>query len=138
MIDSYVQHRIYLQQFKMLSSRACFEIVPVNLNYQGLIVVVTGEVEYGGKPFVFQTYSCGCGPQPAIRGAYLEKEVPWRISGLCAFFAASENPKERALAGQQVIEAVYGVRLPVGETEMGEVAAALRSRFGANKEISFF
>ncbi|MDH4320864.1 MAG: hypothetical protein OEV73_05125 [Desulfobulbaceae bacterium] len=138
MIDSYVQHRIYLQQFKMLSRRTCFEIVPANLNYQGLIVVATGVFEYGGKAFVFQTFSCGCGPQPAIRGAYLEKEVPWRVSGLCAFFHASENQKERALADQQVMASVYVVRLPVGETEMGEVAAALRSRFGANKEISFF
>ncbi len=138
MIDSYVQHRIYLQQFKMLSSRTCFEIVPVNMDYQGLIVVATGVLGHGGRQFVFQTYSCGCGPQPTIRGVYLEKTVPWRASGLCAFFAASANQKERELAEQQVMEEVYRVRLPAGETERDEVAAALRSRFGANKEISFF
>lgn len=138
MIDSYVQHRIYLQQFKMLSSRKCFEIVPVNLNYQGLIIVNTGGLEYKGKRFVFQTCSCGCGPQPTIRGAYLHEVISWPASNLCAWFAASDNPKDRQLSGQKVLREVYGVRLPVDEEEKGEVAAALKNHFGTNKEISFF
>jgi len=138
MIDSYVQHRIYLQQFKMLSSRQCFEIVPVNVDYQSLIIVTTGVVEYGDKQFVFQTNSCGCGPQPTIRGAYLKEVIPWSASNLCAGFAASDNPKDRELVGQKAMGVVYSVRLPDGEEEKREVAAALHSHFGTNKEISFF
>lgn len=86
MFDSYVQHRIYLQQFKMLSSRQCLEIVPVNLNYQNLIMVTTGVLDGNDKQFVFQTSSCGCGPQPTIRGAYLEETVPWHASGSVRLF----------------------------------------------------
>jgi len=138
MIDSYVQHRIYLQQFKMLSGRKCFEVVPVNMNYQGLIMVTTGVLEYNGKQIVFQTYSCGCGPQPAIRGAYLEEVIPWQASGLRAAFAASESAKDRDMVRQKVLAEVYSVRLPTGEEEKREVAAALKGHFGANKVISFF
>ena len=138
MIDSYVQHRIYLQQFKLLVNRQGFEIVPVNMNYQSLIIVTTGVLEYGGKQFVFQTNSCGCGPQPTIRGAYLVGEIPWVESDLCAWFAASDTPKDRQLVGQKAIDVVYSVRLPVDEEEEKEIAAALRSHFGTNKEISFF
>ncbi len=138
MITSYVQHRIYLEQFKLLRGRECFEIVPVNMNYQNFIMVTTGLLEYGGTQFVFQTYSCGCGPQPTIRGAYLEGVIPWSASGLCAFFAASATPRERELVGQEVIGQVYRVRLPVTDVERREVADALRSHFGANKDICFF
>lgn len=138
MIDSYVQHRIYLQQFKMLSSRQCLEIVPINVDYQSLIMVTTGVLEYGGKQFVFQTNGCGCGPQPTIRGAYLEEVIPWHKSRLCAWFAAGDDRKEQELAGQKVMDVVYRVRLPVDEEEKREVAAALHSHFGANREISFF
>ena len=138
MIDSYVQHRIYLKQYEMLKTRTVFEIVPVNFNYQNFIVVTTGLLEYASTQFVFQTYSCGCGPQPTIRGAYFEEVIPWHVSTLCACFAASSKAKERELAVQKVIAEVYSGRLPVGEREKAEVTAALQSQFGINKEISFF
>ena len=138
MSDSYIQHRIYLQQFKMLSSRQCFEIVPINLNYQSLIMVTTGVLEYDDKQFVFQTCSCGCGPQPTIRGAYLKEVISWPASNLCACFAACNNSKERELVAQKVMAVVYSVRLPVDDKEKREVTAALHSHFGSNKEISFF
>ena len=138
MIDLYIQHRVYLQQIERLKSRQCFEVVPVNMNYQSLIVITTGLVEFGGTQFVFQTHSCGCGPQPTIWGAYLQEVIPWHRSDLCASFAACQKTKDRKLVGQRVIDEVYCVRLPGDETEKGEITAALRSQFGANKEISFF
>ena len=138
MITDYVQQRMHLKQVELLKGRKIFEIVPVNFNYQNLIMVTTGLLEYGGRQFVYQTYSCGCGPQPTIWGAYFNAMVPWPVSGLCACLAASSKSKERELVAQQVIEALYSVRLPVDEPEREEVAAALRSHFGANKEISFF
>lgn len=138
MIDLYVQHRMYLQQMERLKSRMSFEIVPVNLNYQSFIVVTTGLVEYGGKQFVFQTHSCGCGPQPTIWGAYLMEVIPWHTSDLCACFASCNKTKDRQLTEQRVIEKIYCVHLPDTDDEKKEVTDALRSHFGANKEISFF
>lgn len=122
----------------MLSSGECGEIVPVNLNYQSLIVVTTGVLEDGGQQFVFQTHSCGCGPQPTIWGAYLKEVIPWSSSNLCGWFAASDNRKERQLVEQKVIAEVYSVRLPETQQEKSAITAALRSHFGSNKEISFF
>lgn len=122
----------------MISKQQCLEIVPINMNYQSIIMVATGLLDYADKQFVFQTYSCGCGPQPAIRGAYLTEIIPWQASGLCAFFAAADNDKDRALAKQTVMDSVYSVRLPGNDGEKAEITAALRSHFGANKEISFF
>ena len=101
-------------------------------------MITTGVVDYNDKQFVFQTHSCGCGPQPTIRGAILSELIPWRTSNLCACCAASDDPKERELVEQKVFDEVYSVRLPVNEVEETEVTAALRSHFGTNKDISFF
>jgi hypothetical protein len=137
MADPYIQHRIYLQQFSLLKNRKGFEIAPVNFNYQDIIIVATGLIEYGGGQFVFQSNSCGCGPQPTIRGAYLEEVILWENSDLYAWFAACKT-KDCKLVGQKVINEVYRVRLPVDEKEKAEVTAALRSHFGAGTDISFF
>ena len=136
MSPPYIQHRLYLQQFEMLRRRKGFEIAPVNFNYQGIIIVATGLIEYGGKQFVFQTNGCYCG-QPTIRGAYLKEVIPWPASDLYAHFAACST-KDRKLAAQKVIDEIYRVRLPTAEKEKQEVTAALHSHFGANREISFF
>ena len=137
MIDSYVQHRLYLQQIEMLKKGRSSEIVPVNFNYQDTIIVATGLVDYNGISYVFQSNSCGCGPQPTIRGAFLAEIVPWQDSDLYAWFAAG-NTKDRKIADQKVVAEVYRVRLPVDDREKEEITAALRSQFGADKEFSFF
>lgn len=137
MVDSYIKHRIYLQQLDMLKNRQGFEIVPLNFNYQDMIIVATGLIEYGGRKFIFQSNSCGCGPQPTIRGAYFEEVIPWQASDLNAWFAASKT-KDRKFAEQKIIDQVYRVRLPDDEKEREELTAALRSHFGEDMEISFF
>ena len=137
MVDSYIQHRIYLQQLDMLKNRQGFEIVPLNFNYQDMIIIATGLIEYGGRKFVFQSNSCGCGPQPTIRGAFFEEVIPWHVSGLHDWFAACKT-KDRKLAEQKIIDQVYRVRLPDDEKEREELTAALRSHFGEEMVISFF
>ena len=119
----------------MIKTRKTLEIVPVNYDYQGIIIVTTGLTEYNGTQFVFQTNGCGCGCS-TIRGTYFEEEIPWSASELCASFAAS-TAKDREIADQKVIKVVYKVRLPA-ETEKMEVTAALKSHFGANRDIHFF
>ena len=136
MSSPYIQHRLYLQQFEMLKNRKSFEIAPVNFDYQGIIIVATGLIEYGGKKFVFQTNGCYCG-RPTIRGAYLKEMIPWPTSDLYAHFTAS-NTKDKKLADQKVIDEIYRVRLPSDEKEKQEVTVALQSHFGTNKAISFF
>ena len=132
----YIQNRLYLKQSEMIKARKALEVVPVNFEYQGLIIVTTGLTEYNGTQFVFQTNGCGCGCS-TVRGAYFEEEIPWSASGLRASFAAGTT-KDREFADQKVINVVYKVRLPVGETEKGEVTAALKSHFGADRDIHFF
>ena len=137
MVDPYVLYRLYLQQFSMLKTRKGFEITPVNFKYQDIIIVATGLIEHDGKNYVFQTNSCGCGPQPTIRGAYFAEIIPWLKSDLYSWFAAS-NTKDSKLANQKVIKEVYRVRLPENQREKEEVAAALRSHFGQAVEVNFF
>lgn len=137
MVDVSVQHRIYLRQIDLLKSGGG-EMAPLTFNYQNFIVVATGLVERGGRTYVYQTHSCGCGPQPTIWGVYLEGVIPWGDSDLRRTFAASGTAKDRELADQKVVAEVYRVRVPVDETERNEVAAALRGHFGGEKKISFF
>lgn len=137
-MDVSLQHRLYLREIDLLKSGRGSEVVPVNFNYQNFIMVATGLVEHGGRTFVFQTFSCGCGPQPTIWGMYLEGVIPWRDSALRAFFLAGDGARDRELADQTVVAEVYRVRNPAGEGEKSEVTAALRGHFGADKKISFF
>ena len=136
MSSPFIKHRIYLQEFEMLRQRKILEIAPVDFDYQGIIIVATGLIENQGSQFVYQSNGCSCGHK-TIRGVYLEEEVPWPASGLRAHFAAG-NSKDRKLADQKEVDKVYRVRLPADENEKNEVAAALKSHFGANADINFF
>ena len=137
MVETYILHRIYLQNIKMLKNRTCSVIVPVNFNYQNTIIVNTGLFEHSGKQFVFLTSGCGCGPQPTIWGAYFQEMTPWSASELHTYFSSCDKEKDRRIAEQKMVNMIYRIRLLDGKDERAEVAAALHGRFGTNKEISF-
>jgi hypothetical protein len=89
-----LQNRLYLKQKELWKNSEFCEIMPVNFNYQGLIIVSTGLVDVSEGQIIYQTYSCGCGPQPTIRGAILEKEAIWSASKMRQELSRSANPKE--------------------------------------------
>ncbi|MEJ2689495.1 MAG: hypothetical protein P8130_06010 [Deltaproteobacteria bacterium] len=74
-LDIGTQHRLYMKQLEFLKRPDFAEVLPANFNYQNMIMVSSGTVEKEGRRIVFQTYSCGCGPQPLIRNAFLEEEI---------------------------------------------------------------
>jgi len=137
MIETYIMHRIYLQQISMLKERTCLEAAPLNFNYQNTIIVTSGLLYHAGKQFVYLTSGCGCGPQPIIWGAYFMETIPWATSQLCAFFSSSDKAKDREIAGQNLVDTIYRVCLPACNDEKTEITAVLRSHFGNNKVISF-
>jgi hypothetical protein len=133
-----VQNRLYLKQRELWKNGEFCEIVPVNFNYQGLVIVSTGMVDASEGRIIYQTYSCGCGPQPIIRGSILEKEVSWSASKMRRELTRSAKPKEVSLAEQTFIKKVYVVRRQISNDDRLRIVRTLQKRFGANKEIGLF
>ena len=133
-----IQHRLYLKQVEFWKMPSFDEILPVNFNYQNLIMVCSGTVEENGQTVVFQTYSCGCGPQPLIRGALLLEELAWQESEFRRLLGKSDNPKDLALVDQDILKKVQRLRRAQSVEEKGLVVRALQGCFGENKKISFF
>ncbi len=134
----YIQHRLYLHQFEFLKEPGFNEVVPLDYNYQNMIIVTTGRLSFEGREVVFQTSGCGCGPQPAIKGALLVAEVPWPLSNFRRQLAAMDNAKDVALADQDIIPAVFRIKMAVSAEEQALVRDALQRHFGAGLIIDFF
>ena len=137
-LNTGVQHRLYLKQSEFLKKVDFDEILPANFNYQNMIMVNSGIVEKEGERFVYQTYSCGCGPQPLIRGAFLLEEVSWQRSKFRTLLGLAENSKDAALVDQDVFAVVYRIRPARSHEEKRAVEKALQDHFGDNKKINFF
>ena len=43
-----IQNRLYLQQFGLLKNGRSDELLPLNFNYQDIVIVATGLLELGG------------------------------------------------------------------------------------------
>jgi hypothetical protein len=137
-LDIGTQHRLYMKQLEYLKRSDFAEVLPANFNYQNMIMVSSGTVETDGQSIVFQTYSCGCGPQPLIRSAFLEEEVAWQRSKFRSLLGQSANEKDTALVDQKIFPVVYRIRQAKSAEEKGLIEKALRDHFGANKKINFF
>lgn len=136
--DTGTQHRLYLKQTEFIRQPEFAEVLPVNFNYQNLIMVSSGTVLKDGRQIFYQTYSCGCGPQPLIRGALVQEEVAWRDSKFRILLGRSENKKDAALVDQEIFPVVYRIRPARSSEEQGVIEKALRDIFGDNKKINFF
>lgn len=136
--DVALQHRLYLKQVALLKAVASQEVLPVSFNYQGIIIVETGVVETEGGGVVFQTHSCGCGPQPQIRGAWQDAVVAWRESHMRTALAALPEAREAALAAQTLIPFVYRIRRVTDAFDRERVTTALQGWFGNGRKIVFF
>ncbi len=134
----YIQHRLYLNQFEFLKNPDFNEVVPVNYNYQNMIIVTTGHLSFAGRDIVFQTSGCGCGPQPGIKGALLVAEVPWPLSNFRRQLAGLDNAKDTALADQDFIPTVFRIKTAASVEERALVSDALHQHFGAGLIIDFF
>ena len=133
-----IQHRLYLKQSEFLKHPPFDEILPANFNYQNLIMVSSGTVDEENRRIVYQTYSCGCGPQPLIRGAFLVEEVEWGQSEFRRLLGNSDNEKDAALVDQDIFAKVQRIRPAQNAEEKGLIERALQRHFGDNKKISFF
>jgi len=134
-----IQHRLYLKQIEFFKHPTFAEVLPANFNYQNMIIVESGTVEAEGQYFVFQTYSCGCGPQPLIKGAFLLAEVAWEESEFRRMLAASGNPKDTALLDQNIFDSVLHIRPARTDEEKSLVERVMHQHFSDNKrKISFF
>ncbi len=133
--ETYVRHRLYLKQMELVRKRGIPEVLPLTFNYQNLIVVATGTVEADGDTVVYQTYSCGCGPQPLIRGGLLHRIIPWQQSAIRRAMAASANQKDIELVDQKLISEVYVVD---SKSDRQRIVRGLQQHFGAGKKICFF
>lgn len=136
--SAYIQHRLYLNQAKFLQDSDFNEVAPLNYNYQNLIIVTSGRLSFAGREIVFQTSGCGCGAQPAIKGALLVAEVPWPLSNFRRRLAGMKNAKDAALADQDIIPAVFRIKMAVAAEERDLVRDALHRHFGAGLIIDFF
>ncbi|GBE12574.1 hypothetical protein BMS3Abin13_00865 [bacterium BMS3Abin13] len=134
----YIQHRLYLHQLKFLKEPDFNEVVPLDYNYQNMIIVTSGRLSFAGREVVFQTSGCGCGPQPAIKGALLVAEVPWPLSNFRRQLAGMANAKDVALADQNIIPAVFRIKKVVSAEERDLVRDALHQHLGAGLIIDFF
>ncbi|NIA05021.1 MAG: hypothetical protein GWP11_03515 [Proteobacteria bacterium] len=134
----YIQQRLYLHQFEFLKEPDFNEVVPLNYNYQNMIIVTSGRLSFAGREVVFQTSGCGCGPQPAIKGALLVAEVPWPLSNFRRQLAGMTNAKDVALADQDIIPAVFRIKKVVSAEERDLVRDALHQHLGAGLIIDFF
>ena len=134
-----IQHRLYLKQIEFFKLPAFAEVLPANFNYQNMIIVESGTVEKDGQLFVFQTYSCGCGPQPLIKAAFLLEEVAWKESEFHRLLAASGNQKDTALLDQNIFDSVLRIRPARTDEQKRLVEMVMRQHFSDNKrKISFF
>lgn len=133
-----IQHRLYLKQLEFLKRPDFAEVLPVNYNYQNMIVVCSGAVDKDNRRILFQTYSCGCGPQPSIRGAFLEEEIAWRQSKFRTLLGQSANEKDAALMDQAILPVVYRIRQNLSAEEKRIIEKALQDHFGPNKIINIF
>ena len=133
-----LQNRLYLKQKELWKNNDFCEIMPVNFNYQGLIIVSTGLVDAPEGQIIYQTYSCGCGPQPTIRGAILEKEAIWSASKMRQELTQSANPKEASLAEQTFIKTVYNALRRISNDDKLRITRVLQNHFGENKKIGLF
>ena len=136
--ETALQNRLYLKQKELWKNSEFCEIVPVNFNYQGIVIVSTGLVDASEGQIIYQTYSCDCGPQPTIHGAILEKEVSWSASKMRQELIRSANPKEVSLVEQTFIKTVYAALRQISNDDKLRIARTLQKRFGDNKKISFF
>jgi hypothetical protein len=136
--ETAIQNTLYLKQKELWKNSEFCEVVPVNFNYQGLVVVSTGIVDASEDQIIYQTYSCDCGPQPTLRGAILEKEVSWSASKMRQELTRSANPKEVSLAEQTFIKTVYVALRHISNDDKLRIARTLQKRFGENRKISFF
>ena len=133
-----LQNRLYLKQKELWKNNDFCEIMPVNFNYQGLIIVSTGLVDVPEGRIIYQTHSCGCGPQPTIRGAILEKEAIWSASKMRQELTQSANPKEASLAEQTFIKTVYNALRRISNDDKLRITRVLQNHFGENKKIGLF
>ncbi len=138
MLQAYIQNKLYLTQFDLTKKHGGVEILPLNFNYQGLIIITTELVKNGGQRLVTQTHSCGCGPQPTIRGGILEKIVPWTASTIRKKLADSGKNKEVTLSNQTLVDEVYVLKKPISDTERTLIIQGLQKYFGGEMEIGFF
>ncbi len=132
--EIYVKHRLYLKQMELLRKCSSSEVLPLSFNYQNLIIVDTGTVEAAGDTIVFQTFSCGCGPQPMIRGGLLQRVITWQCSAIRQALANSANKKDVELRDQDLVTEVYVVDC----CDQQKIVRALKQHFGEKKEICFF
>lgn len=137
-LSSGIQHRLYLKQNEFLKNNSFDEIVPANFTYQDVIVISSGTADKMGQRVVFQTYSCGCGPGPLVRGAFLLEEVGWTQSKFQRMLAASDNPKEVALAAQNIFATVKRIRRASTDEEKRLIENVLQLYFGDKRKIHFF
>jgi len=134
-----IQHRLYLKQIEFFKYPFFAEVLPANFNYQNMIIVESGTVEDDEQLYVFQTYSCGCGPQPLIKAAFLLEVVAWKESEFRRLLAASNNPKDTALVDQGVFATVQRIRPARTDEEKRLVERVMQQHFSDNKrKISFF
>jgi hypothetical protein len=136
--DTGIQHRLYLKQMEFMKQPDFGEVLPANFNYQNLIMVSSDTIEKDGQRIVFQTYSCGCGPQPLIRSAFLLEEVKWQDSKFRMLLVHSENKKDTALIDQTIFPIVYRIRRIRKAEEKRMIEKALQDHFGDKKKINFF
>lgn len=136
--EAALQNRLYLKQKELWKNSELCEIVPVNFNYQGLVIVSTGIADASEGQIIYQTYSCDCGPQPTIRGAILEKEASWSASKMRQELTLSTNPKEVSLAEQTFIKTVYVALRQISNDDKLWITRTLQRHFGENKRISLF
>jgi len=135
---TYICNKLYLTQCELLKKKAGAEVLPLAYNYQGLIVVTTALVEEGEHRLVVQTHSCGCGPQPTIRGGLLKKITPWTGSEIQKILAACGREKEMALSLQTLVDKVYVIKRPKTADDRDLITTVLKEQFGQNHKISFF
>ncbi len=134
----YVQHRLFMCQSKFLKEAGFNEIVPVNYNFQNMIIVDTCLLIREGKYIVLQTSSCGCGPQPYIKTSLLHEEVKWHESKFCKRLLHSNNKKDAELANQDIVSTVYGIEKALSEREKVFILDALKDHLGTGLIINFF
>jgi len=137
-ISTSIQHRLYLKQIEFFKNPAFAEIVPADFNYQDMIIVSSGVVDKDEQLFVYQSYSCGCGPQPLIKGAFLLGEVVWKDSEFRRMLASSHKPEDTALVDQNIFPVVLHIRAARTEEDKRQVERALQQHFSDKTKISFF
>jgi len=130
----FVFYRLYLKQIELNKEHGVLEVVPVTFNYQNFIVVATNNIPTDGGMVVYQTHSCGCGPQPLIRAGRLLRVLPWPQAALRRAMAESDNAKDQELADQDLVPEVYLVAVDDRE----EIVQAVTGQWGRDVRVRFF